>query len=167
MSNNAVRLVKIKTSVNDNPRMKLGYDKLQCLLSFTLSKIAVSFVLWFQDYNVFWFMLSKTKMSSVFYAFKDFNVFCLLRFQKLQHLQSFTLWETSISSALCFTRQQCLMFDSFKTSMSFTFMLYKTSMSSILRFIGLQGPLFGVVRLQCPFSFLVSLLLFSLTSGFE
>ena len=59
------------------------------------------------------------------------------------------------------------MFDSFKTSMSFTFMLYKTSMSSILRFIGLQGPLFGVMGLQCPFVFSVSHLLFSLVSDFQ
>ena len=32
------------------------------------------------------FMLSKTSMSSVLYAFKDFNVFCLLHFQRLQCL---------------------------------------------------------------------------------
>jgi len=40
-------------------------------------------------------------------------------------------------------------------------------MSSILRFKGLQGPLFGVIGLQCPFVFLVSLLLFSLAPDFE
>ena len=133
----------------------LHFPRLQCLQSFTFSK---------------------TTMSSIFYNFKDFNVFCLLYFQRLQCfqsftlskcLQSFTLSESSVSSALCFIRLQCLLFDAFKTSISFTFMLYRTSMSSILRFKGLQGPLFGVIGLQCPFVFLVSLLLFSLAPDFE
>ena len=71
------------------------------------------------------------------------------------------------SSALCFTRLQCLLLDACKTSMSFTFMIHRTSMCSTLHFIGLQGPLFGVIGLQCPFVFSVSLLLFSLASDFE
>jgi len=41
----------------------LHFQRFQCLLSFTLSKTTMSFVLWFQDYNVFCFMISKTSMS--------------------------------------------------------------------------------------------------------
>jgi len=115
-------------------------------------------------------MLSKTTMSSVIYAFKDYNVFSHLHFQRLQCLQSFTLSKTTISSAiyafkdynifshLRFQRPQCLWFyDS------------KTTMSLALWFIRLQCLLFYIVfkdfdvfcfifhRTQCPRLFFIGL----------
>ena len=58
-------------------------------------------------------------MSSVFYIFKDFNVFFLLCFQRLQCLL-FSDSKTTMSFALHFQRLQCLQSFTFsKTSISF------------------------------------------------
>ena len=114
-------------------------------------------------------MLYKTSMSSIFMPYKTSMSFVFMLFKtsmsyvlmlcKTSMSYVFMLYKTSMSSIfmLC------------KTSMSTSsaFMLYRTSVSSILCFIGLQDPLFGVTRLQRLFAFSVSLLLFSLASGFE
>ena len=141
------------------------FQRLQCLQSFMLSK----------DYNVFIY-ISKTSISSVVYAFKilqrlhlhfeDFNVFSHLRFlkttmssfsfQRLQYLQSFTLWKyynvfiyiskTSMSSVInAFKRLQCFHLH-FKDFNAFSHLGFpKTKISS-----------FTFQRLQCLQSFMIS-----------
>jgi len=114
-------------------------------------------------------------MSLVFYISKGYNVFSLLRFQRLQCLRSFTFPKTSMSSVfyafknynvfslLCFQRLQCLMsFMLAKTTMSLVFYAFKDfNVFSFLCFQRLQYPLLYVSqdynvlclmlsRLQCP-----------------
>jgi len=132
--------------------LSLWFIRIQYLLSFMLSKTSMTSALWFMRIQcLLSFTLSKTSMSSVFYAFKDFNVFCLLRFQRLQCLLSlwfirlqcllfFTLSKTSMSSALWFIRLQCLLIYDFS----------KTSTSSALSFIGLNVLVFIFHRTQYP-----------------
>jgi len=114
------------------------FQRLQCLQSFTLSK----------DYNVFIY-ISITSLSSVIYAFKrlqclhlhfkDFYVFRLLHFIRLQ-----SLWSLSLS--LCFIGLDDLCFYAF-------FKKIKNS-SKVLCSIGLQCPF--VYRFFLPWFSLVS-----------
>jgi len=95
-------------------------------------------------------------MSSAFYIFKDYNVFSLLHFQRLQCLQSFTFSKTTMSSVfytfkdynvfslLHFQRLQCLQ----------PFTLSETSMSSALCFTRLQCLLFDAFKTSMSFTFM-------------
>jgi len=86
----------------------LWFQRLKCLLSFTFTRL--------QCLRSFTF--SKTSMSSFFYIFKDFNVFCPLHFQRLQCIlfydsrttMSFVLWFQRLQhlQSFKFTRLQCL-----------------------------------------------------------
>jgi len=78
----------------------LHFQRLQSLQSFTFSKTSMSSVFYaFKDYIVFYFMIPRLQCL-LLYDFKDYNVFSLLRFQRLQCLQSFMLSETTMSSVI-------------------------------------------------------------------
>ena len=89
-------------------------------------------------------------MFFVIYAFKVYNVFCHLRFQRLQCLQSFTLLKTTMSSVLCF--------QDYNVSCS---MIYKTSMSFVLLFFKDFDVFYFIFhRIQCPRLFFIGLNVF-------
>ena len=80
----------------------LHFQRLQCLLSFMLSKTTMSLVFYaFKYYNVFsLFTLSKTSMSFVFYALKDYNVFCFM----ISRLQCLLLYDFKYNNFLFLSR---------------------------------------------------------------
>ena len=96
-------------------------------------------------------------MSSVIYTFKNYNIFSLLRFQRLQCLQSFTLSKTTMSFVLWFQDYNVFGFMIYKTSMSSILRFFsKTSTSSALSFIGLNVFVFVFLRTQRPLFFMLS-----------
>ena len=66
--------------------------------AFMFSKTSMSSVFYiFKDYHVLCFMIPRLQCL-LHYDFKDFNVFSLLHFRRLQCLQYFTLSKTIMSS---------------------------------------------------------------------
>ena len=104
------------------------------------------------------FTFSKTSMSLVFNIFKEFNVFCLLHFQRLQGLLFFTF--ARIQSPLSFTLFETPMsaiFYAFRdfNVFCFTFFLrlhgfFAFIGLNVLIFIGLNVLVFIFHRTQCP-----------------
>ena len=102
---------------NFNVFCLLLFQRLQCLLFYD-SKTTMSFDLCFQRLKCLQsFTLSKTSMSFVFYGFKNYNIFSILRFERLQYLLLYVLQDNNVLCLilsrlqcpllLCSTRLQC------------------------------------------------------------
>jgi len=109
----------------------LRLQRLQCLLSFTLSKTSMSSILWF----------SKTSTSSTLY-FNRTQCPLSLSFIGINVL-IYIFHRTQMSLSLCLGLN-VLFFYAFKNFKCLMLLCYRTPMSSLLCFVGLQGPLFGV-----------------------
>jgi len=97
------------------------FTRFQCLLSITFYKTSMSSICYIYETSMpLVFYIYETSMSLVFYVFKDFHVFSLLHFQRLQCLQ------------LCFTRLRRLLLDAFDTSMSMS--IFFSSFTSFVFF---------------------------------
>ena len=96
------------------------------LTSHTLTSVHVLIIL--KLINLY--LVSKTTMSSIFYIFKDYNVFNLLQFQRLQCLLSFIFSKTTMFSVF-YAFKMSSVFYAFRVFSIFCFMFYKTTMSSV------------------------------------
>ena len=136
-------------------------------------------------------MLSETTMSSVIYAFKYYNVFSHLCFQRLHCLQSFTLFKDyNVFSLLHFKDFNVFSLLHSKDFNVFSLFLFKDfNIFSLLHLQDLNVIcllqrlqylpsyvlqdydvfclMLLIFQCQCPLAFLVSLPLFSLASDFE